>query len=109
MRKILLSGVALLVAAPALSQEYRLVPRPPQTSVIVWKSPAAQKEAQELISAGLHKTKPELFDQLIACMAGGGTAAVVTNNGPFTHEVLVADGPSAGCRGAVSALETQKQ
>jgi hypothetical protein len=71
-------------------------------NVIVWRNSKAHSEGLNLIQANVHKTNPLLMIPLIACMPSSGTKAVTTDAGFLTHDILVVEGPSAGCRGNIA-------
>jgi hypothetical protein len=90
-----------LVAGPAWSLEGVLTTGDASLRVIVWRDEGAHSEGLELISAGVHKTNPALLAPLIACLVAPGTRAVTTDAGFITHDIMVIEGPNAGCRGNI--------
>jgi hypothetical protein len=91
------------------TDEHRLYPRDGAPGVIVWRSEKAHTEGQQLIRAGVNKTKPALLVPLIACIVDGGTRVLVTDAGMSTSDILVIEGANAGCRGNVSTQTFRKE
>jgi hypothetical protein len=86
----------------ALASEGRLVGLNGSDVVFVWRSKADHDEGLSLINAGVHKSNPALLFPLLACIVPSGTKAIITDGGFATHDILVIDGESAGCRGNVA-------
>ena len=42
-----------------------------------------------------------LIFPLVSCMVDNGTAAVTTDSGIVTHDIMVIEGPKSGCRGNI--------
>jgi hypothetical protein len=55
-----------------------------------------------MFEEGINKTRPELLMPLISCFAESGSKIAVTDGGFFSSEIMVMDGPEAGCSGIVS-------
>lgn len=73
-------------------------------AVLLFRDRAAMNEATALFRGRDHNPDyREQVNRLIACIVPSGTRAVITGGGLLgtTYDVQVADGPSAGCRGAV--------
>lgn len=103
MQRILLAAAALAaLAGPALALSGTLVARGDSGKVFVWQSADAHSEAIKLIQAGVHQSNPALVLRLLACRPASGTKVVVTSAGFATHDVLIVDGPDAGCRGNIA-------
>lgn len=101
MMKFVIFAAALAASSAASAAEISLG-RNGSANVFVWKDSAAYKEAVQLITAGVHNTKPELVFRLMSCIVNKGTKAVVTDGGMFSSTVLITDGPKVGCRGLVT-------
>lgn len=98
LRVALLAG---LLATPALAEDFRLVGLNGGDQVFVWKSKKAHNEAMSLIAADVHRTNPALIAVLLACIVPSGTRAIVTDMGFATHDIMVVEGKSSGCRGNI--------
>jgi hypothetical protein len=102
-----LALAACLVVAPAVAQQ---PPRPPERlqgiegrDVWVWRDADAMAEGRRLIEAGINRTRPDMVVPLVACIVESGTAVIATGRARFgIWNVVVVDGPRAGCRGVVN-------
>lgn len=109
LKKLAIATLAILVAgAMAQAQEFRLKAFGGAGVIIVWKSKDAQSEGMQLIQAGVHKTNPDMVAKLVACIEKPGTKVIVTDMGFVTHDIMVIDGPDAGCRGNIPAEELDR-
>jgi|SRR6056297_356505 len=88
-------------AGPTAAQDFRLVGLGGSDQVFVWKNKQAHDEALSLISANVHRSNPTLLVALLSCIVPSGTKAIVTDMGFATHDVMVVEGDSAGCRGNI--------
>ena len=52
--------------------------------------------------AGVHQSNPALLFPLLACIVAAGTQVIITDAGLVTHDILVTEGESAGCRGNIA-------
>jgi hypothetical protein len=93
--------VALMLATPATAQDFHLVGLNGADQVFVWKSKKAHNEAMSLIAADVHRSNPALVMVLLACIVPTGTRAIVTDMGFATHDIMVVEGESSGCRGNI--------
>ena len=66
-------------------------------------------EGQQMVSAGVHKTNPDLIVPLISCVVDTGTQIIVGDGGFFASDVIVVSGPKAGCRGTVGNERLSKK
>jgi hypothetical protein len=73
----------------------------PERNRVRLENKKAHEEAISLISAGVHKSNPMLIFPLVSCMVDNGTAAVTTDSGIVTHDIMVIEGPKSGCRGNI--------
>lgn len=84
---------------------YHLKPIGDGKIVFVWRNKEMHDEAMGIIASGLNDTKVKLLNTMVACRAKEGTPVTVTDVGLITHDILVIDGPNAGCRGNIPAEE----
>lgn len=102
---MLAAAIICAFSSFAAAKDFRLKALPGSETILVWKSKDAHKEAMSLIAAGVHKTKPELVARLLACTAKPGTKVIIKDMGLVTHDIMVVEGRSAGCRGNIPAEE----
>lgn len=102
MKKISLFLAFLAVTSgPAMALSGKVIGINGSDVVFVWKDKQSQTEAMSLIDAGVHKSNPALLMQLLACVVDSGTAAIITDAGFATHDIMVTEGPDSGCRGNI--------
>lgn len=101
MRRIGVAALAVVLCFPASATLiYRPASNAPEA---IWISETAMKEGEAMIAEGLHKTKPELFSGLIACIVESGTRIVVISRDYGRATVRVIDGEDEGCRGVIDS------
>jgi len=99
--RVMFLALGLLWGSPAYALEGRL--EDPGHKIFVWKNAEAHTEAIRLIKAGVYSSNPSLITSLLSCLVESGTKVIATSMGFATHDILVIDGPNAGCRGNVAA------
>lgn len=104
MRFALVLAIAVL-STTAVAEGFRLKALPGSQLILVWQDKAAHDEALDLINAGIHNTNPWLVERLLACTVKPNTRVIVTDAGFVTHDIMVIEGPDAGCRGNIPAEE----
>lgn len=106
MKRLALTMSALLASAyPAFALPGKVVGMGGSDTVFVWRDKDAHNEALSLIEAGVHRTNPDLIIPLISCVVPSGTAAITTDIGFVTHDIMIVEGDNAGCRGNIAAEE----
>lgn len=97
-------AICLLLASAQIvhGAEGRLIGLGGADIVFVWESKAAHDEGLSLINAGVHQSNPALLMELLACLVPSGTRAITTDMGFATHDIMVIEGESSGCRGNVA-------
>jgi hypothetical protein len=100
---VFIASASCFASAPAWSLEGTLSAGDPTMKVFVWRDKAAASEGYELIRAGVHLTNPPLVASLLACVVDYNTRVVTTSVGIITHDIMVIEGPHAGCRGNIPA------
>jgi len=101
MKRILPVILGCILSVPAYADGFRVVGLNGSDTVFVWRDKNSHDEALNLINAGVHRTKPELLLPLLACVVASGTAAIVTDGGFITQDVMIVSGENAGCRGNI--------
>lgn len=103
--RVLVATLVLAAFMPSLAnaQEHHLQALPGMDIVIVWKSADAQDEANQLINAGAAAKNPQILAPYVSCVVEPGAGVIVTDMGFVTHDIMVIDGPSAGCKGNIPA------
>ena len=89
------------------AQKYYLKNLPGSKVIIVWKSKKAHNEGLAIIRSGLTQAKLLLLARLVACRATAGTEVIVTDAGFVTHDIMIVEGQSVGCRGNIPAEELE--
>lgn len=89
------------LASPAVALEGTLQGLGGMNMVVVWKNKDAQHEGMSLIEAGVLQSNPELVIPYVSCIVPTGTRAIITDAGLATHDVMVIEGESAGCKGNI--------
>jgi len=102
-RILMISTTLAVLAAPVAAQDYRLKALPGADKVFVWKSKDAHNEGLSLIQAGAIQSNPMLVAVLLSCIAQPGAKVVMLDAGFATHDIMVIDGESSGCRGNIAA------
>jgi hypothetical protein len=98
------SFLALTLVTPAAAQSPRVLEAFPPGSPTVFVFKAGKLgEAMQLKNAGVWKTNPKVVVPLVACTVDPGTQVVVTDTHMFSgySEVVIVNGPAAGCRGEI--------
>jgi hypothetical protein len=91
--------LVLLEAAPVRAAEGRLQALGGMSRVFVWRDKASHSEGLSLLQSG--ESNAMLLAPLLSCIAASGTRAVTTSVGVMTHDIVVVEGPEAGCRGNI--------
>jgi hypothetical protein len=99
--------VGVCAHSAAFAQAVTLEHKSGMSVVYVFKDSQAVSEFYSLRNDKVHETNPEEFKRLVvplfACVVDAGTKAIRTGGGGMvTTNVLVVDGPDAGCRGVVT-------
>lgn len=98
-RAVVLAMCVSTLNTSAMAQVKRL--KAGNGMIAVYKDSKSMSEAIQLISADVHKTNPQLVAPLISCIVKDGTSYIVSNGGFFSSDIMIVDGPDAGCRGTV--------
>ncbi|MCY1704438.1 hypothetical protein [Pannonibacter sp. SL95] len=103
LRVLFLIGALCATFHSAAAQQFVLKDFTGAGAVWVWKDKAAHDEAMQLINAGVHKTNPMMVMVLVACIVDPGTKIIMKDMGFVTHDIMIVEGPKAGCRGNIPA------
>lgn len=97
--KLIIGVCAAVFSCGAYADETIRLGRTGMDQAFVWRDAEAQLQAYSLIRA----QRLDMLVPLIACMPSKGTAAVAVKSiGWASQQIVVVEGPSAGCVGVVA-------